>query len=95
MKAPEPPDVPVFIRTADGEPLIPLPDYIVQVVEQYPRAAQVWRELNLRAHELGCLDMPNGRQVLMEDDVYNMLIELLVGVMLEESPEAGHFPGER
>ena len=73
---------------AGGEPPIPLPDYIVQVVKRNPWTAQVSSELNLRAHELSCLEMPNGRHVLMEVDVYNMLIEVLVDAMLDD-------PGQR
>ena len=49
--------------------------------------AQVYREMVNRAHEVGCFDLPNGKQALLEDDAYNMLVEMLADVMLDEGGE--------
>ena len=52
---------------------------------------QTYREMVNRTHELRQFDLPNGLQVLMADDAYDMLVELLADVMLEENEGQGLF----
>ena len=42
-----------------------------------------------RAHDLGCFHLPNGQQVLTEDDVHNVMADALTDVMLEGNEGQG------